>query len=124
MYVKVTCGVSPHSKRPTGDFLCEVHTPIYFDVVAAPVGGNAEWDENGYLIHPGDVDFGKAMGVDGLSYLHVLEIAAEQTEYEKARGLVPFRYVWWHDPDKGIMGVVTTRHIFILGDNGKTIDRV
>lgn len=33
-------------------------------------------------------------------------------------------WVWWADPDKGIYGVVSTDPIYILNDNGKTIDRV
>lgn len=33
-------------------------------------------------------------------------------------------WAWWDDPDKGIYGVVTTDPIYILNNNGKTIDRV
>ena len=54
----------------------------------------------------------------------MLEFIADQTQYEANQNMVAFKYVWWDDPVTGITAVVTTRHIFILSDTGKTIDRV
>lgn len=55
---------------------------------------------------------------------HLLEIDPQQTKYELNEGLLTVRYVWWYVPDSGTEGVVTTRNIFIVGNDGKTIDRV
>jgi hypothetical protein len=120
MYVKVTAGAHPYGQR--GDFLIEVEPPIHFDHIAAPLGENAQWDADHNLVSPGDIDFQKAIGAD-INYLHMLEFTADQTQYEANKEVVAFRYVWWAS-DKGIEAVVTTRRIFIVGENGKTIDRV
>jgi len=120
MYVKVTAGHHPYGQR--GDFLIEVEPPIYFDFTAAKLGKNAEWDENHDLVSPGDIDFSEALGAS-VDYLHMLEFTADQTQYEANQNMIAFRYVWWHS-DRGIEAVITTRNIFIVSDNGKTIDRV
>lgn len=121
MYVKVTAGDHPYGAK--GDFLTEVHPPIYSDFIAAKLGKNAEWDDDKNLISPGDVDWDKELGAS-IDYLHMLEFTADQTQYEANKDIVAFKYAWWHDPDTGITAVITTRNIFILGANGKTIDRV
>lgn len=120
MYVKVTAGHHPYGQR--GDFLIEVHGPIYSDFAAATLGKNAQWDDDHTLVSPGDVDWGDVMGAS-INYLHMLEFIADQTQYEANENMVAFRYAWW-ESDKGIEAVVTTRNIFILSDQGKTIDRV
>jgi hypothetical protein len=43
---------------------------------------------------------------------------------ETDMGNLIVKYAWWHLPDIGTVCIITTRNIFILGDNGKTIDRV
>ena len=120
MYVKVTAGNHPYGQR--GEFLIEVEPPIYFDHVAVKLGKNAQWDDDHNLVSPGDVDFSEALGAS-INYLHMLEFTADQTQCEVNQDMVAFRYVWWHSA-KGIEAVVTTRNIFIVGENGKTIDRV
>jgi hypothetical protein len=107
MYIKVTAG----NTSPIGDFLIEVHPPVFSGLVAAPINDN------------GDVDFAQAINAD-IHYLHALELNYDQTVYEEGQEMVSFRYVYWDDPETGLTAVVTTRHIFILNDNGKTIDRV
>ena len=114
MYVKV-----PTS---TADFLIEVTAPIFFDHAAVVIGKTAEWDEKGNLTSLGDTDWDKALQAS-VSYLHLLEFTADQTRYEAHENMVAFRYVWWHS-EKGIEAVITTRPIYIIGENGKTIDRV
>ncbi len=109
MYVKVTAGDHPYGAK--GDFLTKVHPPIYSDYAAASI------DEDG------EVNFQEAMGADP-NFIHHLEFDKTQTRYEENKNMVSFRYVWWDDPDTGLTAVVTTRNIFILGDNGKTIDKV
>lgn len=117
MYVKVTAGT--HG----GDFLAKVHPPLHSDFIAVPLGKNAVWDENHNLVSPGDIDFGEALNIY-MEYGHVLEISADQTQYEANKNMIAVRYAWWNDPDTGLTAVITTRNIFILGENGKTIDRV
>ena len=119
MYVKVTAGDHIHGQR--GDFLTEVTPPIYSDYAAAKLD-NAKWDNDGKLIS-WEIDWNEALGAS-VQYMHFLEFHIDQTEYERMNGMVAFRYVWWHDRDRGIEAVVTTRKIFIVGENGKTIDRV
>lgn len=131
MYVKVTAG--NHVGGGRGDFLARVHPPLYSDHIAAKLGPNAEWEpcegmrSGRQLKNPGQaLDFEEAIGAH-IDFLHLLEFSPEQTEYERNQGpngLVSFRYVWWEDPDTGLTAVITTRNIFILGENGKTIDRV
>ena len=131
MYVKVTAGTGPNGMH--GDFLCEVTPPIYFDYAAVELGEDAEWEEDSrvtedaqpgmVLVNPGIIDFNKALNAH-IEYMHLLELIPNQTRYEKNKNLIAFRYVWWNDPETGLTAVITTRNIFILGDNGKTIDRV
>ena len=109
MYVKVTAGDHPYGAK--GDFLTRVYPPIYFDHIAAVL------DENG------EVDFEKALNAS-LDFIHHLEFDTSQTVYEQNKNMVAFRYVWWEDPETGLTAVITTRNIFILGETGKTIDRV
>lgn len=121
MYVKVTAGGGPDV--PTGNFLAEVHGELFYDTHATPLGENAVW-ESDRLQSPGDIDFRALLRVDVALSLTVLEFSIAHKEYLEAGRVVPFRFVWWRDPKEGLRGVVTTRNIFILGDNGKTIDRV
>lgn len=120
MYVKVTAGDHP---GPKGDFLHEVHPPIYSDYVSAPLGEDAQWGEDGKLIHPGLMDFSEALRAS-INHLYMLEFIPDQTEYEVNKNIVGFRFVYWDDPGTGLTAVITTRRIFILSDQGKTIDRV
>ena len=122
MYIKVTAGDGPNGRH--GDFLCAVWPPIYFDHVAVEVGEDAVWDTDGStLLNPGTIDFNKALNAS-IEFMHLLELEPDQTRYEVNKNLFGFRYVWWNDPDTGLTAVVTTRNIFILGNDGKTIDRV
>ena len=124
MYVKVTNGRDPHLPgQHTGDFLAQVTPPLHSDHIAAPVGKNAEKTETGKVLTIGDVDFPSEIGAD-FETMHVLEMSPDQTVYEANNEMFAFRYVWWDDPQTGRTAVVTTRNIFILGENGKTIDRV
>ena len=120
MYVKVTAGAHPYGQR--GDFLTKAHPPLYSDYAATHLP-DAKWDDEGHLISWGDVDWSEAMGAQ-CEYVHFLEFEIEQTVYEQLNGMVAFRYVWWSDPETGLTAVITTRNIFIVGENGKTIDRV
>lgn len=125
MYVKVTAGRDPQSPgQHHGDFLAEVVPPLYSDHVAAPLGRNAERSEKGAILTVGDVDFPGAIGAE-FAVLHVLEIDPQNTVVqEDGSELFSFRYAWWDDPGVGRTAVITTRNIFVLGANGKTIDRV
>jgi hypothetical protein len=111
MYVKITAG------ERHGDVIFETSGAVNYDTIAAKLGGNATETSIG------DVDFGEAVGVT-FNELSVLEIDRSQTRYEEGKGIFVFRYAWWVDDRRGFVGVVTTRNIFIVGDNGKTIDRV
>ena len=119
MYVKVTAGDQAGIK---GDFLTKVYPPIYSDYIAAPLGKDAEWKDD-FLVHPGHIDFAEAIGAD-INHLYMMEFVADRTAYEEAKDIIAFRYVWWNDPDTGLTAVITTRKIFIIGENGKTIDSV
>ena len=120
MYVKVTAG--EHLTGAKGDFIIEVKDgPIYSDYAAVVLGDDAKWDD-GNLVDLGHTDFSEAMGCSP-NTLHTLEFLPDQTKYEKNKGIVAFRYAYWHN-DEGITAVITTRNIFIVGANGKTIDRV
>ncbi|KKM60535.1 hypothetical protein LCGC14_1540800 [marine sediment metagenome] len=122
MYIKVTAGDGPNGMH--GDFLCKVFPPIHFDYVAEEIGEDAVWDTDGStLLNPGTIDFNKALNAH-IEFMHLLELHPLQTTYEKNKNLFTFRYVWWIDPETGLTAVITTRNIFILGENGKTIDRV
>ncbi len=121
MYVKVTAGHGPNGMH--GDFLCEVTDPIYFDYVAAPIGEDATFDEDGKLTNPGSIDFNEALHAH-IEFMHLLELNPDQTRFEDNQGIIAFRYVWWNDPELGITAVITTRRIFIVGPDGRTIDRV
>lgn len=121
MYVKVTAGGGENV--PTGNYLAEVHGDLFFDTHATPLGRNAVWDDDGRLRSPGDIDFSGLLRVEGSFSLHVLEFTISREEFEQHGEVVPFRFAWWRDPKDGLVGVVTTRNIFILGENGKTIDR-
>ena len=125
MYVKVTNGRDPNQPGlHTGDFLAEVVPPLRSDHIVAEVGKNAERGDTGRLITVGDVDFAYAIGAE-FARMHVLEVAPEQTTSpDPDTEMFAFRYVWWDDPAVGRVAVITTRNIFILGENGKTIDRV
>lgn len=110
MYVKVA-----YCDEQMGDFLIEVTGPIHSGLVALPYDPDAQdHDISGELRKVLDLS---------LSRVHVLEIEQNQTQYEANQGFVAVRYVWWEDDD-GHHAVVTTRPIFVVGDNGKTIDRV
>ena len=119
MYLKVAAGHHPYGQR--GDFLIEVRGPVYYDYAAVRLGAGAEWDEDHGLVSVGDVDWSEAMGAS-VDYLHMLEFTADQTQYEANEEMVAFRYAWW-ESERGIEAIVTTRNIFIMSDDGKTIDK-
>lgn len=119
MYVKVTAGNHPFGQR--GDFLTRVHPPLYSDFAAIEISG-MEWNEDGSVKSWDSVDWAEVVGPH--QALYMLEFQPDQTEYERNKGIVAFRYARWDDPSQGGVAVVTTRNIFIVGENGKTIDRV
>lgn len=126
MYVKVTSGNHSHGQR--GDFLCEVDPPIYSDHISVKLTDDAKWEPSegnatGRALVEHGIDFEAALNAH-IDFLHLLEFNPEQTDYEIKENMVSFRYVWWHDEKTGLTAVITTRNIFILGANGKTIDRV
>lgn len=121
MYVKVSA-----ADLANADFLTEVSQPLHSGSAVVALGGNAKWDDDGRLRSPGDVDFSKALRAS-VEYIHVLEFTGFRSHCETDEAgntLMPFRYAWWEDMAKGLTAIVTTRPIFILGDNGKTIDKV
>jgi hypothetical protein len=110
MYVKVT-GDAEH-----GDTIWETGGPVqsgfYAILIEQVVDGDPVFDFK-----------------DGLPYvpstLHIHEIdVSQQTKHEKEHNRVAVRFAWWPDAAGDSVGVVTTRNIFLVGDNGKTIDRV
>lgn len=132
MYVKVTFG-----KRMGGDFLLELprKTPIHSGSYAIPFDPDArDHDIAGGLGKAIAEDIeGEAQTKDHedsqrsffAGGLHVLEIEQHQTQYEANKGLLVVKAVWWTDPEDGMPhGVVTTRNIFLQGDDGRTIERV
>lgn len=107
MYVKVNQG------REGQDLIFAARNPItsgfaYFDPSEVDTShGEPEWlDHLGDLIPHGDWYLGEVF-------------PQNFNDEQKYR----IRYAWWPSDD-GWSGVVTTRNIFILGDNGKTIDKV
>lgn len=107
MYIKITAG------EGHGDVLYDAGDQVQSGYVAAPLQeGNSEYP-----------DFTKAIGV-AIHEIHICEFRPDQTKYEKNHGLFAFRYAWWITDGVGVVCVVTTRNIFIVGDDGKTIDRV
>jgi hypothetical protein len=124
MYVKVT-----HGDAMGGDFLLPVTGPIHSGSIAISFDPNAQdHDVGGELAKElgrqmlyGD---GAAVQSMPLNRIHVLEIDQHRTQYEANKNLLAVRYVWWDEPMDGLHAVVTTRNIFIVGDDGKTIDRV
>lgn len=129
MYIKVAYG-----DHQSGDFLLDVTGPIHSGLAAikydpeavdndvvGELGRTLErarlrelgQDQSDDLIHP--IPFNHA---------HVLTIDPAQTKYERRQGLVGVQYAWWDEPMDGLHVVITTRPIYILGDNGKTIDKV
>lgn len=121
MYVKVTGG--RHHFGGRGDFLTRVEPPLYTDYTAIELADDARWGDDGELESLGSTDFHEALGA-AIEFIHMLEFQPERTVYEENTGIVAFRYAWWHDSKTGLTAVVTTRSIFVLGENGKTIDRV
>lgn len=111
MYIKVTVG-DGH-----GDFIQEVGPgPLESGSVAI------KWEPNALDINILE-QVAKHLDIHW-AQAHLLEIDPHQTKYELNEGLLAVRYVWWYVPDSGTEGVVTTRNIFIVGNDGKTIDRV
>jgi hypothetical protein len=127
LYLKVAYG-----DHQSGDFLLNVTGPLHSGVVAIPFDPNKDNDIVGQLEKAlGEVGAREAgqIGQEDryqpkFNYAHILAIDPAQTLYEKNQGYVAVRYVWWDEPMDGINVVITTRSIFILGDNGKTIDKV
>ena len=122
MYVKVT-----HGKNMGGDFLKELPgDEIYSGTAILP------WEsskQDGDLLGGNDLGslLWEELDFQGPFWhtLHILEINLDQyvhTDPDDGREWLIVKYVWWHTD--GISAVATTRNIFILGDNGKTIDRV
>ncbi len=112
MYISITAG------QGHGDFLQDIgQGPIESGTVAL------EWDDdsddNHVLRKLGDsLDITWAEA-------RLLEIDPEQrTEYERNKGWIAVHYAWWYITDLGSVGVATTRHIFIMGDDGKTVGKV
>lgn len=121
MYIKVT-----HGDNMGGDFLIEATDPLYSGLAAIPFDPNQDDDIVEALSHELGRQLSSSESPVPLPFNHayVLEIDPAQTEYEKNKGVLAVRYVWWFELNDGIHVVITTRNIFIVGDNGKTIDRV
>lgn len=122
MYVKVNQAFGG------SDFLIEVSTtPILSGTVAVNKTA-VNWADPSY-----DIGHELAVAIFGTdeSYLtspwdelHVLQIDNEgQSEYERQNDLLAVKYAWWAENDSRKC-VVTTRNIFIVGNDGKTVDRV
>lgn len=119
MYLSVTAGIGH------GDFLIEAQDPIYSGTAVIPWANTPDHDVGSLLWN-----YLELAERDWWAELHVLEIDDEGIVDEATpegtggrRVLVP-KYAWWMKPDVGCCGIVTTRTIFILGTNGKTIHRV
>ena len=110
MYVKVT-GDGKH-----GDSLWETSGPIESGRYGLPFT-----DEDG----EGPVfDFEKGLPfVPQLLAIREVDLDG-QTTYEKNHSLISVRFAWWFDKMEGTIGVVTTRNIFIMSQEGHTIDKV
>lgn len=111
MYISITAG------QGHGDVLQDVGDgPIESGTVAVEWGEDS--DDNDIL-----AELSKHLDITWGARL--LEIdPAQRTEYERNKGIIAVRYAWWYVPDNGAMGVATTRNIFIVGDDGKTIGKV
>jgi hypothetical protein len=106
MYVKVP------SINDQGDFITQAAGPINSGTVLLDFGPN-DTEVLDQLNEAIDAN---------VSYLHVLQVGIGE---RPPLGPVSVRYATWYDPTEGqVEGVVTSRHIFIVGENGKTIDRV
>jgi hypothetical protein len=131
MYVKVTQGADMG-----GDFLLLVRSDSIISGTAV-----LPWDsekQDGKLLGDNDPagELWKQLEMEGTWWrlVHVLEIDTEQFVVAEASGQgdeVEFgpeklilKYAWWWHEDGGAEAVVTTRNIFIVGEDGKTIDRV
>ena len=118
MYVKVTAGNHPQGQR--GDFI--VHAgpgPIYSDFSLVPI-------PEGWTVEDGvsALDFEEVLGTP-LHQLHVLEFQPSHVDHGNDANTVCFKYAWWDEEGSArAHAVVTTRNIFIMSDEGKTIDRV
>ena len=110
MYVKVTMDVEH------GDTFWQTEGPIDSGLYTVPFKD----DGDGPIF-----DFQKGLpSVPLLLHIHEIDMD-QQTEYERNKNIVAVHFATWPDPENvQSIGVVTTRNIFILGDNGKTIDRV
>lgn len=76
---------------------------------------------------PWKVDWTVRLGVafSFLNYRGNNTIPAYQPPTGAADAEKPYwivHWAWWSDPDKGTYGVVTTYPLYILNDNGRTID--
>ena len=112
MYISVTAG------EGHGDFLQDVgEGPIESGTVAL------SWKEG---LGGADILDRLAKAIDCVwEQSRLLEIdSSKRTEYEYSKGWMAIRYAWWYVPDVGPVGVATTRNIFIVGDDGKTIGKV
>ena len=117
MYIKVTAGADGN----VGDFLLPINLSerggLRFGYVTMPWSDDpeSEFDYAAMMAAVGGTDVNETM--------HVLEFTPDRTDYERDKGVASFKFARWHDRDSGMVTVATTRNIFILNDDGKTIDR-
>lgn len=132
MYVQVT-----HGSKMGGDFLLEVPkgAALHSGTFAIPFDPKADDHDivgelsiavseevNGEPRGNGDYEEWKR---NFFTEVHVLEIEQDQTQYEANKSLLVVKCIWWVDPTSGAMpAVVTTRNIFVIGENGQTVAKV
>lgn len=96
-------------------------SPTLFQIPAGPNG--LEYGSEVTYVEPWTVDWEKRLQI-AFSFLHYRggRIPSFNPPGETEQPYWIVHWAWWDDPDKGIYGVVTTHPIYILNDNGKTID--
>jgi len=97
--------------------------PSLFEV---PKGANPlEYGSRVVIEPPWEIDWQKELEV-ALRFLHYRGDSDVAPHHDVTGGpdFWVVHFAWWTDDDRGSFGIVTTHDLYIMGDNGKTIDRV
>lgn len=93
-----------------------------------PAGSPVQFGRHVLESNPADVeDWNDELGV-AFSFLYARGDWGPAHTYQEIGEGEPtafwtLAYAWWSDPNEGEVGVITAGRIFILGEDGKTIDR-
>lgn len=97
------------------------HTPQYtFYPTVGPVQFGRHWSEN----PPEQRSVADELDIN-IDEIHLNGIVdrASNEEVENVASQWKYSYAWWTDENGVVKAVVTSGSLYIVGDNGKTIDR-